>query len=167
MSNLEKAITFATKAHRNQVRKYSGDPYITHPLAVMEIVATVHHTAEMLMAAVLHDVVEDTDVTIQDVCDEFGTVVGMYVEYLTDISKPEDGNRAQRKQMDAYHYARGPAEAQTIKVADFIHNTADIYKNDPRFWEVYKHEKWFALNLLTEADPQLWLQAKNQIKEMW
>lgn len=167
MSKLDQAITFATKAHRNQVRKYSGEPYITHPLAVMEIVATVPHTEDMLIAAVLHDVVEDCDVSIQDVCDNFGTVVGMYVEYLTDVSKPEDGNRAFRKEMDARHYARGPAEAQTIKVADFIHNTADIHKNDPRFWEVYKHEKWFALNLLTEADPTLWYQAKMQIKEFW
>lgn len=167
MSNLDRAITFATRAHRNQVRKYSGEPYIIHPLAVMEIVATVSHTEEMLIAAVLHDVVEDCDVTVQDVCDQFGTVVGMYVEYLTDVSRPGDGNRRQRKERDAYHNASGPAEAQTIKIADLIHNTADIALNDPRFWEVYKHEKWFTLNLLTEADPQLWLQAKNRLKELW
>ncbi len=167
MSNLGKAIKLATHGHREQKRKYTGEPYIMHPLAVMEIVATVSHTVEMLIAAVLHDVVEDTDVTIDDICNEFGTVVGMYVEYLTDISKTEDGNRAQRKEKDAWHYARGPAEAQTIKVADLIHNTADIHKHDPRFWEVYKQEKWFALNLLTEADPQLWSQARKQLKEMW
>ena len=163
----DRAIRFATKAHRNQVRKYTGEPYIQHPLAVAEIVRTVPHTEEMLVAAVLHDVVEDTDVTIQDICNEFGTVVGMYVEYLTDISTPEHGNRAQRKLLDARHYARGPAQAQTIKVADFIHNTADIHTHDPRFWEVYKHEKWIALNLLTDADPQLWERAAKQIKELW
>jgi (p)ppGpp synthase/HD superfamily hydrolase len=164
---VKKAILFATKAHRNQLRKYTGEPYIVHPLAVMEIVATVDHTDEMLAAAVLHDVVEDCDVTIQDVCDEFGTVVGMYVEYLTDVSKPEHGNRATRKEMDAWHYSRGPAESQTIKVADLIHNTADIHKHDPRFWEVYKHEKWLVLNRLTKADPILWERARVQIKELW
>ena len=164
----ERAVKFATKAHRGQKRKYTDEPYIMHPLAVAEIVRTVSdHTEEMLVAAVLHDVVEDTDVTIQDICDEFGTVVGMYVEYLTDISTPEDGNRAQRKERDAWHNSRGPAEAQTIKVADLIHNTADIHTNDPRFWEVYKHEKWFLLNLLTEADSVLWLQARDQLKELW
>lgn len=168
MTLYERAVKFATRAHRNQVRKYTGEPYIMHPLAVAEIVRTVDgHTDEMLAAAVLHDVVEDCDVTIQDVCDEFGTVVGMYVEYCTDVSTPDHGNRAFRKTMDARHYARGPAQSQTIKVADFIHNTADIAQNDPRFWEVYKHEKWFALNLLTEADPQLWQQARKQIKEFW
>lgn len=167
MDRLQAAIDFATQAHSGQVRKYTGEPYITHPIAVMEIVKTVPHTEDMLIAAVLHDVVEDCDVTIQDVCDKFGTVVGMLVEYLTDISKPEHGNRAVRKQMDAHHYASGPTEAQTIKVADFIHNTADIHKHDPKFWEVYKHEKWYSLNLLVDADPQLWLRAKDQIKGLW
>lgn len=164
----ERAVKFATRAHRGQVRKYTDQPYIMHPLAVAEIVRTVpDHTEAMLVAAVLHDVVEDTDVTVQDICDEFGTVVGMYVEYLTDISVPEDGNRAQRKEKDAWHNSRGPAEVHTIKVADLMHNTADIYAHDPRFWEVYKHEKWFLLNLLTKADSDLWLQARNQLKELW
>ena len=167
MTLFSKAVKFAAKAHRGQVRKYTGEPYIHHPLAVAEIVATVLHTEEMLVAAVLHDVVEDTDHTIQDICDEFGSVVGMYVEYLTDISVPEDGNRARRKERDAYHVASGPAESQTIKVADLIHNTADISTHAPNFWEVYKHEKWFQLNLLTQADSELWLQARNQLKELW
>ena len=164
----DRAVKFATKAHRGQVRKYTDQAYIMHPLAVAEIVRTVpNHTEEMLVAAVLHDVVEDTDVTVQNICDEFGTVVGMYVEYLTDISVPQDGNRAQRKERDAYHVASGPAESQTIKVADLIHNTADISTHAPKFWEVYKHEKWFQLNLLTKADSELWLQARNQLKELW
>ena len=164
----ERAVKFATKAHRGQVRKYTDEPYIMHPLAVAEIVRTVSgHTEEMLVAAVLHDVVEDTDVDINDICEEFGTVVGMYVSYLTDVSVPEDGTRARRKEKDAHHVAAGPAEVHTIKVADLMHNTADIYEHDPRFWEVYKHEKWFLLNLLTEADSQLWLKAKSQLKEMW
>ena len=64
---LKKAIEFATKAHEGQVRKYTGEPYIVHPLEVAEIVKTVEHTEEMLMAAVLHDTVEDTDTTIEDI----------------------------------------------------------------------------------------------------
>jgi (p)ppGpp synthase/HD superfamily hydrolase len=164
----QRALQFATNAHGDQVRKYTGIPYIEHPIAVAELIKGLPgHTEEMVAAALLHDVVEDTDATIQDICDEFGTVVGMYVEYLTDISKPEDGNRKKRKELDAFHYARGPAEAQTIKVADLIDNTADIYKHDPRFWEVYKHEKWFSLNLLIDADPILWNRARTQMKELW
>ena len=75
---LEKAIQFATKAHEGQVRKYTGEPYIVHPLAVMETVATVEHTDEMLMAAVLHDTVEDCDVTLDDIVTEFGEIVARF-----------------------------------------------------------------------------------------
>ena len=162
-----KALEFATAAHQGQVRKYSGVPYITHPIAVADIVRTVPHTEQMLAAALLHDVVEDCGVKLEELSVQFGPVVSMYVCYLSDISTLEDGNRGDRKLIDAKHYAAGPAETQTIKVADFIHNTADIHKHDPRFWEVYKHEKWYALNLLTEADSALWSHAQKQIKELW
>ena len=60
MRPLDRAIHLATVAHTGQKRKYTGAPYIGHPLEVMGIVQTVPHTTEMLMAAVLHDVVEDT-----------------------------------------------------------------------------------------------------------
>ena len=165
---LERAIQFATQAHSGQFRKYTGEPYITHPLAVMEIVRGVPgHTEEMLVAAVLHDVVEDTDVSLMEIEEEFGNVVSDLVLHLTDISTPEDGNRLKRKRKDAEWYAQGSAEAQTIKVADFIDNTRDIAQNDPRFWEIYKMEKQYALDLLQLADTDLWHQAHIQIKENW
>jgi len=165
---LERAIQFATQAHEGQFRKYTHDPYITHPLAVMEIVRGVPgHTEEMLVAAVLHDVVEDTDVSLMEIQEEFGDAVSDLVLYLTDISTPEDGNRLKRKRKDAQWYAQGSAQAQTIKVADFIDNTRDIAQNDPRFWETYKMEKLYALDLLQEADTDLWHQAHIQIKENW
>ena len=165
---LERAIQFATQAHEGQFRKYTHDPYITHPLAVMEIVRGVPgHTEEMLVAAVLHDVVEDTDVSLMEIQEEFGDAVSDLVLHLTDISTPEDGNRLKRKRKDAQWYAQGSAQAQTIKVADFIDNTRDIAQNDPRFWEIYKMEKLYALDLLQEADTDLWHQAHIQIKENW
>ena len=90
---LQEAIEFATEAHGDQKRKYTGEPYITHPIAVMEIVREVPHTEEMLMAAVLHDTVEDTPVTIEDIKTKFGTKVAELVDGLTDVSRPEHGNR--------------------------------------------------------------------------
>jgi len=165
---LERAIQFATQAHKGQFRKYTGEPYITHPLAVMEIVRGVPgHTEEMLVAAVLHDVVEDTDVSLMEIQEEFGDAVSDLVLYLTDISTPEDGNRLKRKRKDAEWYAQGSAQAQTIKVADFIDNTRDIAQHAPKFWEVYKMEKLYALDLLQEADTDLWHQAHIIIKENW
>ena len=88
---LERAIQFATQAHKGQFRKYTGEPYITHPLAVMEIVKGVPgHTPEMLVAAVLHDVVEDTDVSLMEIQEEFGDAVSDLVLHLTDISTPPE-----------------------------------------------------------------------------
>jgi (p)ppGpp synthase/HD superfamily hydrolase len=162
----ERAILFATEAHGSQVRKYCGSPYITHPIAVSEIVESVDHTEEMVVAAILHDVVEDTEVTIDEITKEFGPDVAELVYFLTDISVLEDGNRAHRKQLDAEHNAKGPAGAQTVKVADLIHNSSDISVQDPRFWKTYKIEKLHTLSLLDKADPSLKARARAQIMDV-
>ena len=163
MTKLDKAIKFATKAHGNQKRKYTGEPYITHPIAVMEIVRTVPHTEEMLVAAVLHDTVEDTPVTLADIKAEFGTKVMKLVEGLTDVSKPEDGNRKTRKAMDRAHTAKQSAEVQTIKLADLIHNTESIGRFDPKFYKVYREEKIRILDILKLGDRSLMHIAQQQV----
>jgi (p)ppGpp synthase/HD superfamily hydrolase len=160
---LAKAIQFAVTAHGEQKRKYTGEPYVTHPLAVMRMVQEVPHTTEMLVAAVLHDVVEDTHVELAEIKQEFGPVVATYVDGLTDISRPEDGNRATRKSLDKAHTAEQPAEVQTIKLADLIHNTASIEQHDPSFYKVYKQEKIELLKVLTKGDLTLMFRAQQQI----
>ena len=160
---LDEVLKFATLAHIDQKRKYTGDPYIVHPIAVSEIVKTVEHTDEMVAAALLHDVVEDTDVTIEQVEAKFGYKVAELVGWLTDVSKPEDGNRKTRKALDREHSAQAPAEAQTIKVADLIHNTDSIERHDPSFWKIYKQEKIALLDVLTKADQTLVRIAQQQI----
>ena len=160
---LAKAIQFAVTAHGEQKRKYTGEPYVTHPLAVMRMVQEVPHTTEMLVAAVLHDVVEDTPVELAEIKQEFGPVVATYVDGLTDISRPEDGNRDTRKSLDRAHTAEQPAEVQTIKLADLIHNTASIEQHDPSFYKVYKQEKIELLKVLTKGDLTLMWRAQQQI----
>ena len=160
---LDRVLEFATAAHGDQKRKYTGEPYITHPIAVAEIVKTVPHTDEMIAAALLHDVVEDTHVTLDQIEDNFGEKVAELVGWLTDISRPEDGNRRFRKSLDRDHSANAPAEAQTIKLADLIHNTESIEKNDPGFYTVYKQEKIELLKVLTKGDPTLLVRAQQQV----
>jgi (p)ppGpp synthase/HD superfamily hydrolase len=160
---LSKATQFAAEAHQGQVRKYTGEPYVTHPLAVMELVQKVPHTTEMLVAAILHDVVEDTPVELTEILDKFGPVVATCVDGLTDVSRPEDGNRAERKALDRAHTAKQPAEVQTIKLADLIHNTLSIQQHDPSFYRVYKQEKKALLTVLTKGDQTLMWQAQQQI----
>ena len=160
---LQEAIKFATEAHGDQKRKYTGEPYITHPIAVMEIVREVPHTEEMLMAAVLHDTVEDTPVTIEDIKTKFGTKVAELVNGLTDVSRLEDGNRKTRKAMDRAHLAKQNAEVQTIKLADLIHNTMSIGLYDPHFYKVYKEEKIKILSVLKLGNQTLMHRAQQQV----
>ena len=160
---LQEAIEFATEAHGDQKRKYTGEPYITHPIAVMEIVREVPHTEEMLMAAVLHDTVEDTPVTIEDIKTKFGTKVAELVDGLTDVSRPEDGNRKTRKALDRAHLAKQNAEVQTIKLADLIHNTMSIGLYDPHFYKVYKEEKIKILDVLKLGNQTLMHRAQQQV----
>lgn len=161
-----KASAFAAGAHAavQQKRKYTGEPYIYHPRAVAKIVVSVPHTEVMVAAALLHDVVEDTGVTMQTVCDEFGPDVAELVSWLTDRSRPEDGNRAFRKAIDRMRLAQAPPEAQTIKLADIIENTATIDQHDPSFAKVYRKEKEELLAVMNKGDPTLHARALAQLR---
>jgi|TARA_B100001093_G_scaffold484628_1_gene518236 (p)ppGpp synthase/HD superfamily hydrolase len=151
------AGTYAKNAHIGQKRKYTGEPYITHPTAVAELLRINYKdtTEDMYMAALLHDVVEDTPASHEEIARFFGDKVSELVRGLTDVSKPEDGNRATRKAMDRDHLAQGSKEVQTIKVFDLIHNTESIKEHDPEFYKVFKLEKQDLLNVMTKVDPEI------------
>lgn len=150
---LDSAIAFGALAHAGQKRKYTGDPYIVHPIEVMTIVRTVNHTDAMLIAAVLHDVLEDTVVGQLEVERRFGKEVLDLVIELTDV--PIAGNRRIRKLADAARLAEVSPAAQTIKCADLISNTGTIVRHDPKFAKLYLAEKEHLLSVLSRADPQL------------
>jgi (p)ppGpp synthase/HD superfamily hydrolase len=135
-------------------------PYIVHPIEVATIVQSVDHTDEMIAAALLHDVVEDTEYTVADISKEVSPKVAELVEGLTDVSKPEDGNRKTRKAMDKDHLAKQSAEVQTIKLADVISNSQDIKANDPSFAKVYIEEMKALLEVLDKGDKTLYAKAK-------
>jgi (p)ppGpp synthase/HD superfamily hydrolase len=116
-------------------------------------------TAEMVAAAWLHDTVEDTGVTATDIHMNFGPEVAALVGWLTDVSKPEDGNRAHRKAMDRAHTAEAPAEAQTVKLADLISNSRSIMAHDPAFARTYLEEKRLMLEVMTRGDRGLHAEA--------
>jgi hypothetical protein len=163
MSNLiDRARTFATRAHQriDQRRKYSGQPYHVHLEAVASMVATVTDDAEMIAAAWLHDVVEDTPATLEDVEREFGAAVAALVEELTDTSRPSDGNRAARKAIDLRHTAHASARAKTIKLADLIDNCEDITRHDSRFAKTYLQEMEALLAVLEQGDARLLSKAR-------
>ena len=161
---VKRASEFASRAHNGQVRKYTGEPYFGHPVEVMEIVSEVIDDPEVHAAALLHDVVEDTPVTIKDIEDEFGPRVASMVDDLTDVSKPEDGNRALRKELDRQHTAKASPDAQTVKLADLISNSLSIVEEDPHFAKVYMREKALLLEVLTKGNPHLFAFATNLVE---
>ena len=163
MTIVKKALEFAAEAHKGQVRKYTGEPYIVHPIEVMELVKQVIDDPEMQAAALLHDVVEDTPVSINEIKDEFGPRVAALVSDLTDVSKPEDGNRALRKELDRQHTAKASPDAKTVKLADLISNGKSIIKDDPNFAKVFMKEKAALLDVMTEGNIILFKQASDMV----
>lgn len=164
-----RARAFAIGAHGaiNHRRKYTGDPYHVHLQGVAHLVMNVPHTDEMVAAAWLHDTVEDTKVTIADIDTEFGAHVAALVDWLSDKSKPEDGNRAARKAIDRAHIAEAPRPAKIVKLADLIDNSRTIAKYDPDFAKIYMDEKAKLLDVLVDVGRvhPLYLKARQIVDE--
>lgn len=156
-----RAMEYARAKHRDQRRKYTGNPYADHLAEVAGIVATVTTFEAAIATAWLHDVVEDQAAPEREVLDLFGYKVFNGVMLLSDL---EQGNRAQRKAAARERLAKAPGWVQTIKVADLISNTASIVQHDPQFAVVYLEEKRLMLDVLDQADPRLVAIAREQVK---
>ena len=160
-----RAREFATEAHAriDHRRKYTGQPYQEHLKAVAELVSEVTDDPEVLAAAWLHDTVEDTTATFGDIERNFGRGVMHLVVELTDVSRPVDGNRAERKALDLRHLSQASPRAQTIKLADLIDNCRDICRHDPAFARVYLVEANALLGVLTAGHPRLYERANRTV----
>jgi hypothetical protein len=166
-SLISRAVHFATQAHRriDQRRKYSQQSYEVHLKAVADIVASVTDDAGMIAAAWLHDTVEDTPATLEDIEREFGRDVAALVSDLTDVSRPGDGNRAVRKAIDRAHSAQASVRAKTVKLADLIDNCRDICRHDERFARVFLVEMAALLEVLVEGDAALLQRAHKTLEK--
>ena len=157
---LNYAVEFAHKHfyENNVMRKYTGAPYIVHPLRVMEIVSSVTEDDNILSAAILHDSLEDCEsVSIKMLYEHFNNDIASMVLMLTDTT--EGKNRAARKAADRERLAGCSSEVQTIKLADLIDNTKDIVKHDPKFAKTYLLEKWELLKVLDRGNQELYKKA--------
>lgn len=154
---IKKAHELARRSHSGVNRKYTGEPYIYHPERVAHTVEqyfpdahnhwAVASKAEIIQAALLHDVVEDTTIKSEFIHSEFGNTVGWIVDLVTTDtnlwgSSPKP-NRAARHQMVLNHYRSkvAIADAKLIKLADVLDNAADILVFDPSFAGVWLKEK--------------------------
>jgi (p)ppGpp synthase/HD superfamily hydrolase len=151
---IKKALEYATEMHKNQTRKDSNLPYISHPIKVAEICSIFTNSVNVQIGALLHDVVEDCDCTLNDIKHHFGDEIYIIVKYCTAISKHSDGNRKKRKIIDKNHYLCGNNESKIIKVADAIHNCHDMsnsFKLCDFFKNVYLDEKIKLINSMVET----------------
>ena len=170
MNLVERADAFAEAAHASidHRRKYGGDPYIVHPREVMQILlkfAENEITDEMLAASLLHDVVEDTPVTIDEIRDEFGDEVADLVSDLTDVAVPSDGNRKARMAINLAHTEAASAQAHTVKCADIISNAPSITEHNPGFARKWLREAEAKLTVCGDADPGLFTEAQRVVQE--
>jgi guanosine-3',5'-bis(diphosphate) 3'-pyrophosphohydrolase len=122
LSILERAYVAAERAHRGQMRR-SGDPYITHPVAVATILADLGMTPPTLAAALLHDTVEDTEYSLENVRADFGPEVAMLVDGVTKLDKVVYGDAAQAETVRKMVVAMSrDIRVLVIKLADRLHN---------------------------------------------
>jgi (p)ppGpp synthetase, RelA/SpoT family len=122
LSVIERAYAVAEKAHEGQLRK-SGDPYITHPLAVATILAELGMTPDTLAAALLHDTVEDTAYSLEALTSDFGDEIAMLVDGVTKLEKVTYGEAAQAETVRKMVVAMArDIRVLVIKLADRLHN---------------------------------------------
>ena len=129
---LDRAIVFAVKAHAGTERRGKGFPYIVHPMEAMAIVATMTTDQEVLAAAALHDTVEDTDVTIEDLRLEFGDRIASLVAQESE-EKPEGMSDEEswhdRKRAAIDRLAKAPHDAKIVALGDKLSNMRAIARD--------------------------------------
>ena len=143
MNRVISAISFAADKHRNQRRKdIEASPYINHPIALANILANEAgiEDEKVLVAAILHDTIEDTETTTQELADLFGDdVTAIVLEVTDDKSLP----KAERKRLQVEHAPTISRRAKLVKLADKIANLRDISASPPADWPLQRQQEYF------------------------
>ncbi len=141
---LDRAIIFAVKAHHNTERRGKGFPYIVHPMEAVEIVATITSDQELLAAAVLHDTIEDTNVTVEELRAEFGDRIANLVHAESDQfteGVSEEDSWHDRKQAAIDRLASAPHDAKIVALGDKLSNMRAIARDyaikGDALWQIF------------------------------
>ncbi|HEY0655647.1 MAG TPA: HD domain-containing protein [Chryseosolibacter sp.] len=173
---VEKVKMFADEAHGDQMRKYANERYIVHPIRVMEIVREFSQEVPMLAAALLHDVLEDTSVSPEQLKYFLDSVMSQedsertftLVKELTDVyikANYPKLNRRTRRSKEAERLSSTSEDAQTIKYADIIDNVNDISTHDTDFALVYMRESKQLLAAMSKGNEKLYVRAQAVVDE--
>lgn len=177
-SVLEKVRMFAAYAHGGQRRKFTDEPFMNHPLRVMEICMQYTGERSILAASLLHDVLEDTTVSekelkifLVEIMDPEEAVKTLeLVVDLTDVFVKEDYpklNRRKRKAREAERLGNIHPDAQTVKYADSLDNSIDIAKNDKKFAPQFLGEVRFLLSKMNKGNRELYHRTRDKVETLW
>lgn len=173
------AIEFARKAHFGQTRKNSDEPYVNHPIEVMEIVSTMTDDKNVLTAAVLHDTVEDTDVTLEEIRERFGDRVAELVSSDTENKRedqPAEKTWKIRKQ-ETIDFLNGVADEQEkmLILGDKLSNIRRIAEDyaeiGDEVWQIFhqkdkKEQEWYYRSILNATEELSNYSAWQEYKEL-
>ncbi len=171
--NILRAYNFAKDAHSGQTRDFSGDDYFCHPFRVANTMYNLGFHETVVIAALLHDTIEDTDVDSDDIHKKFGSEVGILVDALTEPAKARGNQHSvpkyQRKAEFLKQLETAPTLAKAIKLADIIDNTNDFCKyytmNTGRAERFY-FAKMDMLTRMIGANPILYIRAEKSLDEL-
>ncbi len=141
---LMKALAFAAEKHKNQRRKnVEASPYINHPISLANILCNEAHVTDIkvICGALLHDTVEDTETTEEELVAGFGRHIASIVMDVTDDKSIED--KQKRKQLQIEHAAHISESAKLVKLADKTSNLRDIANDPPADWDLQRRRKYF------------------------
>ena len=147
---LDRAIIFAVQAHHNTERRGKGFPYIVHPMEAVEIVATITPDQELLAAAALHDTIEDTDVTVEQIREAFGERVSELVHAESDQfteGVSEEDSWHDRKQAAIDRLAAASHDAKIVAMGDKLSNMRAIWRD----YQVKGDELWNIFHVKDKA----------------
>lgn len=152
MNLILRAAALADRAHKGVPRKHTGFPYVYHPARVAGRVALLPGaTEEMVAAAYLHDVLEDTAISREEIEAETNAKVGFYVDCMTNKSKGLNLPRAERKALDRKHLSEVPDEVKLIKAIDRIDNLLEMAGASPNFKKLYAEESLLLADALGDG----------------
>ncbi len=140
---ITKALAFAADKHKNQRRKDAeASPYINHPVGLANVLANEGHITDIniICGALLHDTVEDTETTHEELQDAFGTTIkGIVMEVTDDKALPKQ----ERKQAQVDHAPHLSTQAKAIKLADKICNLRDVSSSPPPDWSIERRQNYY------------------------
>ena len=142
-SDFVRALAFASRKHSQQRRKdEDASPYINHPIALVSILAVEAgiHDPDVLCAALLHDTIEDTETSVEELVEAFGGHVATLVQEVTD---DKGLPKAERKLRQIEHAAHLSPKARSVKLADKIANLRDVADSPPVNWPLTRRQEYF------------------------